>query len=26
LVRIYEKLGIASRVELVLCSPTERRS
>jgi DNA-binding NarL/FixJ family response regulator len=26
LVRIYEKLGIASRVELVLCSPTEHRS
>ena len=26
LVRIYEKLGIASRVELVLCSPTENRS
>jgi DNA-binding NarL/FixJ family response regulator len=26
LVRIYQKLGIASRVELVLCSPTERRS
>jgi len=26
LVRIYQKLGIASRVELVLCSPTENRS
>ena len=26
LVKIYRKLGIASRVELVLCSPTEHRS